>query len=244
MFFGGGRSKNRSRGPRRGADLQMHVRVSFKEAVFGAAKDLHLRYQVMDRKTGQVEIKERDISVDIPAGIDNGMNLRLQGKGAEGDPGAQPGNLLVQVIVDEDDYFVRDGNDVHTEVPISLVQAVLGGTVDVKTLTGEVEMKVPKGCQPDTKLMLRGKGIQQLRGPSKGNHIVHLKLKIPQKITSKQEELLREFEKESEDSRAGLTGKIGQAAESAFEKLFGKNKKKNGKKAEKKDKDDLKKQTL
>lgn len=230
MFFGGGRGKGRSRGPKRGADLQMHVRVSFKEAVFGSSKDLHLRYQTVDRKTGKAEVKERDITVDIPAGIDNGMNLRLQGKGAEGDPGAQPGNLLVQVIVDEDSYFVRDGNDVHTEVPISLVQAVLGGIVDVKTLTGEVEMKVPKGCQPDTKLMLRGKGIQQLRGPMKGNHIVHLKLQIPKEITPRQEELLREFNKEAEDSNLNVSGRIGKVAKTAFEKMFGKKNDKKNKK--------------
>eukprot|EP00957_Ditylum_brightwellii_P164723 12541679-Ditylum_brightwellii.AAC.1 len=127
-FFGGGR--RRSRGPRRGADLQMHVRLTFQEAVFGASKDLHLRYQLRDPQTGKIEVKEREVTVDTPAGIDNGMNLRLQGQGAEGDPGAPRGNLLVQVIVDEDDYFHRDGIDVHTEVNISFVQAILGGTVD------------------------------------------------------------------------------------------------------------------
>ena len=176
MFFGTGqgRGSRRNRGPRRGADLQMHVRVSFKEAVFGTKKDLHLRYQVQDRKTGQVEVKEREVSVDIPAGIDTGMNLRLAGQGAEGDPGAPKGNLLVQVIVDGDDYYVRDGYDVHTEIPIRVTQAILGGSVDVETLHGPVEVKIPKGCQPDTKLMLRGKGIQVLHGAGKGNQIAHL----------------------------------------------------------------------
>ena len=224
-FFGGGR--RRPRGPRRGADLQMHVNVSFKEAVFGTTKDLHLRYQVRDRKTGQISVKERDVKVDIPAGIDTGMNLRLSGQGAEGDPGAPKGNLLVQVIVDEDNYFVRDGFDVHTEVPISLTQAVLGGTVDVETLTGTVEMKVPKGCQVDTKLMLRGKGIQRLHASAHGNQIVHLKIEIPKKITPRQEELLREFDEEARKSGHGISGKVADAVGNAFSNLFGSKKKKN-----------------
>jgi len=224
MFFGGGR-RSRPRGPRRGSDLQMHVKLSFKEAVFGAKKDLHLRYQTINRHTGEIQNREKEVTVDTPPGISSGMNIRLTGQGAEGDPGAPPGNLLVQVIVDEDDYFHRDGYDVHTEVPISFTQAILGGTVDVKTLTGKVEVKIPKGCQPDTKLMLRGKGIQQLHGAGKGNQLVHLKIEIPKEITPRQEELLREFDKEAEHHGTGIFGGLAKAADSAFEKLFGKKKK-------------------
>lgn len=200
----------------------MHVRLSFQEAVNGASKDLNLRYQVVNRENGQIEIKERDVTVDTPPGIDNGMNLRLSGEGAEGDPGAPRGNLLVQVLVDEDDYFIRDGANVHTEAPISITQAILGGTVDVKTLNGEVEVKVPQGCQPDTKLMLRGKGIQKLHGASKGDHVVHLKIEIPKTFTERQEELLREFDEEARESGNGISGRIAKAAESAFESIFGK----------------------
>lgn len=220
-FFGGG--ARRRRGPQRGADLQMHVRLSFQEAVNGASKDLHLRYQVMNRENGKIEIKERDVKVDTPPGIDNGMNLRLSGEGAEGDPEAPRGNLLVQVLVDDDNYFIRDGANVHTEAPISITQAILGGTVDVKTLNGEVEVKVPQGCQPDTKLMLRGKGIQKLHGASKGDHVVHLKIEIPKKFTKRQEELLREFDEETKESGNGISGRIAKCAESAFESIFGKN---------------------
>lgn len=235
-LFGGGRRRNR--GPRKGADLQMHVNVSFKEAVFGTSKDLHLRYQVRDPKSGQISVKERDVAVEIPAGIDNGMNLRVSGQGAEGDPGAPNGNLLVHVVVAEDDYFRRDGYDVHTEIPISLTQAVLGGTVDVTTLTGEVEMKIPKGCQVDTKLMLRGKGIQKLNSKGHGNQIVYLKIQIPKTITARQEELLREFDDESEKSGIGISGRLAGAVGSAFSNLFGGNAKDSKKKKAKKDDDD------
>mmetsp|Transcript_111478 Transcript_111478/g.311631 ORF Transcript_111478/g.311631 Transcript_111478/m.311631 type:complete len:479 (+) Transcript_111478:38-1474(+) len=240
-FFGGG--ARRRRGPRRGADLQMHVRLSFEEAVFGAKKDINLRYQILNQQTGQIEVKEREVTVDTPPGIDNGMNLRLTGQGAEGDPGAPRGNLLIQVLVDPDDYFIREGADIHTEAPISITQAILGGSIDVRTLKGEVEVKIPKGCQPDTKLMLRGKGIQKMHVASKGNHVVHVKIEIPKEITPRQEELLREFDDESRNHGTGISGRIAKAAESAFESFFGKGKaKKKGSSDEKEEDVDEKKQ--
>jgi molecular chaperone DnaJ len=232
-FFGGG--SRRPRGPRRGADLQMHVELTFEEAVFGTSKDLNLRYQILNQKTGQIEIMERQVTVDTPPGIDNGMNLRLSGQGAEGDPGAPRGNLLVQVLVDPHEYYMREGADVHTEAPISITQAILGGSIDIKTLNGEVEVKIPKGCQPDTKLMLRGKGIQKMHAASKGNHIVHVRIEIPKAVTPRQEALLREFDEEAKEHGIGISGRIAKAAESAFESIFGKNKEKgdNAKKSKK-----------
>lgn len=143
--------------------------------------------------------------------------------GAEGDPGAPRGNLIVQVLVEDDTYFHRDGMDVHTECPISLTQAVLGGTVDVRTLTGIVEMKVPKGTQVESKLMLRGKGIPHLNteGRRKGNHIVHLQIEIPKKVSRRGEELLREFDEEMKHSGGGIYGRLAGAAKGAFETIFG-----------------------
>lgn len=218
-FFGGG--ARRARGPRRGADLQMHVRLTFEEAAFGSSQDLHLRYQIMNPQTGQIDVKERDVVVDTPPGIDTGMNLRLTGQGAEGDPGASRGNLLVQVLVDDHDYFHREGADVHVEAPISISQAILGGTVDVRTLGGEVEVTVPKGTQPETKLVLRNKGMQRMHSAGKGSQYVHLKIEIPKDITIRQEELLREFDEETKENGKGISGRIAEAAGSAFESFFG-----------------------
>ena len=241
-FFGGGGGR-RNRGPRRGADLQMHVRLTFEEAVFGATKDLNLRYQHVNRKTGEVSLKERTVEVTTPPGIDNGMNLRLPGQGAEGDPGAPSGNLLVQVVVDAHEYFTREGPNVHTEVPISFTRAILGGTVDVKTLKGTVEMKIPKGCQPDTRMLLRGKGIRDVHGAGVGNQIVHIKIEIPKSITPRQEELLRQFDTEEEKQDEDIASGFGKVAGSAFEKLFGSKKdkdKKDPSDSTKKEKDDAK----
>lgn len=221
-FFGGGRRQ--PRGPRRGADLQMSVGLSFTDAAFGATKDLNLRYQVQDRKTGRVEVKSREVEVKVPPGVNDGINLRLAGQGAEGDAGAPKGDLIVTCVVEEDKegFFHRDGADVHVEIPISVTQAILGGTVDVKTLTGVVEMKIPKGCQPESKMMMRGKGIPYLNRPKqKGNQVVHLKLQIPKNITDRQEILLREFDKEAAENGKGISGRLAKAAGSAFESLFG-----------------------
>lgn len=234
-FFGGGGGKRRPRGPRRGADLQMQVEISFEEAVFGIQKDLDIRYQVMDAKTNQVKMKERSVKVDIPAGMESGMNLRLKQQGAEGDPGAPNGNLLVQVIVRESDYYAREGADVHTELPISISQAILGGTMDVKTLTGTVELKIPPGSQPGARLMIRNRGIPRLNSTGKGNHYVHLKVQIPKTITHRQEELIREFDAAGNET---FTGRIAHAAESAFEKVFGSKKSKKDSSADEDSGDD------
>ena len=219
---GGSGCSRRNRRPRKGADLQISVQITFQEAVWGVKKDLHLRYQVHNNKKNAVEVKERDIVVDMPARIDTGMNLRLGGQGAEGDPGTPRGNLIVQVIVEDDAYFQRDGMDVHTECSISLTQAVLGGTVDVRTLTGVVEMKIPKATQVDAKLLLRGKGIPHLHSVGqRGNHIVHLKIEIPKKVSRRQEELLREFDEEMKHSGGGIFGRLAKNVGSAFETIFG-----------------------
>lgn len=229
MFFGGSGRRNgrRNRGPRRGQDIQMHVRISFREAVFGVAKKVKVRYEAIDPKAKQVVYKERDVNVDVPAGVDHGMNLRLPGEGAEGDPGAPRGNLLVQVIVDEDSYFERDGYDVHSKVEVGIVTAILGGTVDIRTLDGAVELKIPKGVQPNSKLMLRGKGIVELNGTRKGDHVVHIVIKIPKDITKRQEELIRQFDNPpDDDDDDGCKSTVDGIAKTAFEKLFGSRKKK------------------
>jgi len=218
-FFGGGA---RQRGPKRGSDLQMRVSLTFQEAAFGVKRDLNVKYQFRNSNTGRVEIKSSEVEVTIPAGVNNGMNLRLAGQGGDGDPGAPKGDLIVNVTVEEDDFFHRDGANVHVEVPISVTQAILGGSVDVKTLHGEVEMTVPKGCQPDSKLLMRGKGIPYVNGRGQmGNQIVHLKLQIPKRITQKQEQLLRDFDKEAQANGLGISGRLAKAAGSAFDSLFG-----------------------
>lgn len=136
----------------------------------------------------------RTKSVRIPAGVDNGTTVRLQGQGQAGGPGQRPGHLFIQLRVSDHELFKRDNFDIHTNVPITVTQAILGATIRVPTLTGEVELKVPAGTQPDAKHLLRGKGVQ-MQGQPAGHQYVHMKISIPKSTTPRQKEILEEYEK-------------------------------------------------
>ena len=150
-------------------------------AVHGAEKDIDISFNTQDPRTGQVKTQRRSVVVNVPPGVTDGMNLRVGGQGGEGTRGGPRGDMFVRVYVDSDPYFERAQNgDIHVEVPVSVGQAILGGTVDVRTVYGDVELKVPKGAQPGTKLLMRGKGGVRIRGGggARGDQVVHLKLKV------------------------------------------------------------------
>lgn len=138
----------------------------------------------------------RKISVKIPGGVDNGSRIRVSGGGEAGVRGGGPGDLYVYVFVKSHKLFERDGADVLCEVPISFVQATLGDTVEVPTLDGKVEITIPAGIQSGKVLRLKGKGIPFLRGQGRGDQHVKVKVLTPQKLSSRQKELLKEFGEE------------------------------------------------
>lgn len=142
---------------------------------------------------------ERELSVDLPGGVDTGSRLRLSGEGEPGEHGGPRGDLYIYVEVEPDDIFTRDGNDVVCEIPISFVQAIVGARIKVPTLTGEAELKVPPGTQPGTLFRLRGMGIKDLRGYHKGDQIVRVQVEIPTRISREQRELVEKFEQLSND---------------------------------------------
>jgi molecular chaperone DnaJ len=154
--FGG---QGRQRGPRKGSDVQMAMGLDFLEAVNGTTMDIRTEYVDVD-SSGTRRRKTRNVNVNIPAGVDTGVVLRVSAKGNTGDAGMPPGDLLLHLDVRDDPYFQRNNYDVHVEVPISVSQAILGDTIDVLTLDGMVEMKVPAGTQPDAQLAMKGKGIK------------------------------------------------------------------------------------
>lgn len=123
--------------------------------------------------------KPRQVTVTIPPGVDNGMNLRLAHQGEAGTRGGPAGHLYVGIEVMPDPFFRREGTNVHVEVPISIAQAILGGTVVIPTLTGEAELKIPKGVQPNTTLKMSGRGIPQFNSNKVGAQMVLLKVHIP-----------------------------------------------------------------
>ncbi len=142
--------------------------------------------------TGKKNVR-RKIRVKIPAGVDEGSRIRVPGAGEAGTRGGENGDLYVYIFVRPHRLFTRDGTDVMCEVPISFVQAALGDKIEVPTLDGKVEMKIPAGIQSGTSLRLKGKGIPYLRGKGRGDQHVRVKVLTPQRLTSEQKELLRKF---------------------------------------------------
>jgi molecular chaperone DnaJ len=144
------------------------------------------------RGAGMVNAPKK-LSVKIPAGIDHGARLRLTGEGEEGSHGGPPGDLYVIVHVQSHDFFERQGNDVHCEIPISFPQAALGAEVEIPSLHGSQMLTIPAGVQTGETVTLRGVGIPDVRGGRRGDQIVHILVKTPTNLTPRQEELLQEF---------------------------------------------------
>ncbi|EDL63724.1 molecular chaperone DnaJ [Bacillus sp. SG-1] len=159
---------------------------------------------------GKVQ-KRRKIHVKIPAGIDEGQQLRVTGQGEPGVNGGPPGDLYVVFHVRPHEFFERDGDDIYCEMPITFVQSALGDEIEVPTMHGKVKLKVPAGTQTGTKFRLRGKGVPNVRGYGTGDQHIHVKVVTPTKLTERQKELLREF--------GDITG---QVTDEQHESFFGK----------------------
>lgn len=137
--------------------------------------------------------RERKIEVKIPPGVDTGSRLRVSGEGEAGVRGGPPGDLYVFIHVKPHPKFKRQGNDIILEIPITFTQAALGAEIEVPTLDGTAKLKIPEGTQNGTMFKLRGKGIPYLKGYGRGDQHVRVNVKVPQKLSAKQRELLREF---------------------------------------------------
>ncbi|MDP2570222.1 molecular chaperone DnaJ [Photobacterium damselae subsp. piscicida] len=149
---------------------------------------------------GRVE-ETKTLSVKIPAGVDTGDRIRLAGEGEAGEMGAPAGDLYVQVHVLPHHIFERDGSNLHCEVPVSFTMAALGGEVEVPTLDGRVNLKVPSETQTGRMFRMRGKGVKSVRGGAMGNLICKLVVETPVNLSSRQKELLKELE-ETFDGKA------------------------------------------
>lgn len=144
------------------------------------------------RGTGREKVK-RDIKVKVPAGIDNGQQIRLGGEGEVGMRGGPAGNLYIAVSVQEHEFFIREGDDIHYELPLNFVQAALGAEVEVPTLEGTEKLKIPAGSQTGAIFRLKGKGFPHLRRGGQGDQMVSLRLITPDSLNKKQRQLLSEL---------------------------------------------------
>ncbi len=142
---------------------------------------------------GKIRVK-KTISVDIPKGINNGQSIRKSGMGQPGEKGGPNGDLLVTMYVAPHKHFIRDNDNILIDVPISIVQATLGGDIIIPTIDGEESYYVKPGTQPDTVVLLKNKGVFNVRNNDiRGNEIVTLKVQIPTKLNDKQKEILKAF---------------------------------------------------
>jgi len=250
--FGFGFSGSRSRRPRRGRDLQVHVNLTFEEAIFGAEKTIEVTRnevcgicrgsgaepgtspqrcgtcngygevrQVRQTILGSmmqaspcptcngrgevikslcpkcqgrgVERKTVKKAIPIPAGVDNGTQIRLAGEGEPGIYGGPQGNLYLALTVQPHKFFKRRENDIFLNLDINIAQAVLGADVEIPTLEGKEKLKIPGGTQPGKVFTIRGKGVPYLRRNGRGDQRVIVNVAIPVKLTKEQRELIEKL---------------------------------------------------
>ncbi len=147
---------------------------------------------------GEGRVREKkDITIDIPPGVFDGALLRVPGKGEAGERGQPSGDFLLRVHVTPDKEFRRDGDDIHSELEISLLEAVLGNEREIRTAQGPTTIKIPPGTQPDAVLRIRSKGMPVLNRNLSGDHFVHLRVHIPKKLSDKQKKLFLKLAEES-----------------------------------------------
>ena len=152
------------------------------------------------RGQGRVE-KDRALSVNIPAGVETGTRIRLAGEGEAGMRGGPTGDLYIFIEVSEHELFERDGPNLFCRVPVSMTTAALGGNIEVPTIDGgRSRLQIPAGSQSKRQMRLRGKGMPPLRGGGTGDMIVELAVETPVNLTSRQKELLQEFDNLATDN--------------------------------------------
>ncbi|KAJ7982174.1 chaperone protein DnaJ-like [Quillaja saponaria] len=140
----------------------------------------------------------KTVKLDIVPGVDNNETIKMYRSGGADPDGDQPGDLYVTIKVREDPVFRREGSDIHVDAVLSITQAILGGTVQIPTLTGDVVLKVHPGTQPGQKVVLKKKGIKTRNSYTFGNQYVHFNISIPRNLTQRQRELIEEFAKEEQ----------------------------------------------
>lgn len=188
----GTRTRQRA-APQKGEDMIYRMKIDFLSAAKGDTR----RITLPDGKK---------LDVKIPAGVETGKQIRLKGQGKKGGAGAKPGDALIKVEVENHPYFVRDGNDVRLELPITLYEAVLGAKIRVPTLEGTVEMKIPANSNSGKILRLKGKGIA-ISKTSSGDLLISLRIMLPESSDGELKKMMKSWEETNPyDPRGKLFG--------------------------------------
>ncbi|BCM88271.1 chaperone protein DnaJ [Abditibacteriota bacterium] len=196
----GGRGGGRARGPQKGGDVEHPIEITFAESVKGTQRRVNLRIQ---NSEGREEM--RDVTVKIPALINNGATVKVAGRGASSSSGGPNGDLFLRVGVATDPFWKRDGLDIRVEIPVTLAEAALGATIAVPTLNGEVNLRVPAGTQSGQTFRLSGRGLKNEKTSQNGDQYVSVKVAVPKNLSLREEELIRELAAQrSEEVRATL----------------------------------------
>ena len=183
-LFGGAGMR---RGPRKGQDLQTESTISFREAVFGTTLELKL---ALDGKTRQ------DISARVPAGVKDGVKIRVKGKGAPGEAG--PGDLFILLTVTPHPIFSRSGENITLTIPVTFVEAALGADIKVPTLSGDdVTLRLAPGTPTGRVLRVKGRGVT--KGSTTGDLLVTIEVQIPQHLEGEALETLKKFAELTEE---------------------------------------------
>ncbi|NCS25045.1 MAG: molecular chaperone DnaJ [Microcystis aeruginosa BS13-02] len=154
----------------------------------------------------------KKLKITIPAGVDNGMKLRIAREGDAGLKGGPPGDLFVYLTVETDTEFQREGNDIKSNISISYIQAILGCTIKVNTVDGQEDLTIPAGTQPNTVLILENKGVPKLGNPvSRGDHRITVKISIPTSVKGEERDLLEKIAKVRGETvgKGGIEGFLG-----------------------------------
>jgi molecular chaperone DnaJ len=142
--------------------------------------------------TGRKKVTKK-VLVKVPAGVDTGVRLRIPNQGESGYRGGPPGDLYVRLHVDPHEFFEREGDHLYCRIPISMVQAAVGDTIEIQTLNSISSVKIPPGTQSGDFIRLRGEGVPSLRGSGRGDLLIDIQVKTPVNLNKRQKEILREF---------------------------------------------------
>ena len=190
-----------ARGPKVCAQCQGHGQVRFQQGFFSVARTCPAcggaGHVISDpcqgcRGEGRV-IKETQLNVKVPPGVESGVRIRYSGEGHAGRSGAPKGDLYIVLAVRPHEFFERTGNDLHCVIPISFPQAALGAEIEIEALDGPVKLKIPEGTQSGRELRMRSRGVPVLNSKGKGDLIVKVVIEIPKKITRSQRDLITEL---------------------------------------------------